>query len=43
MCLHSKKLYGGAREMVQRLRAPAVLAEDPYSIPSAHMVAQNNI
>jgi hypothetical protein len=32
---------GGAREMAQLLRAPAVLPEDLGSIPSNHMATDN--
>ena len=36
-----KKVYIGAREMVQWLRALATLPEDPGSIPSTHKAACN--
>jgi hypothetical protein len=34
-----KKGRGGARELAQRLRPLAFLAEDPGSIPGTHMLA----
>ena len=36
-----KNVCTGAEEMAQRLRALAALPEDPGSIPSAHMAADN--
>lgn len=37
-----KKMWGGAVELAQWLKALAVLLEDPSSPPSTHMVAYNH-